>query len=172
MGTVHVIFLVQNMSAKNAETSTVASDFASADLIDCPVNGTDTEDPNNVYTCKTGEDCCTLDLLPACCSQKAMADAINEQVELWGILLAIIVALSLLMWWCRPDESCCDVEDPCLYKFGCKKYKNDENSVGDEEENIGSSRISLRSTKSSTTLIHEDAPPVDPLELTAAAENL
>ena len=39
-------------------------------------------------------------------------------------------------------------------------------------ENIGSSRISLRSTKSSTTLIHEDAPPVDPLELTAAAENL
>ena len=57
----------------------------------------------------------------------------NEQVELWGILLAIIVALSLLMWWCRTDESCCDVEDPCLYKFGCKKYKNDENSVGDEE---------------------------------------
>lgn len=39
-------------------------------------------------------------------------------------------------------------------------------------ENKGSSRASLRSTKSSTTLIHEDAPPADPLELTAAAENL
>ena len=39
-------------------------------------------------------------------------------------------------------------------------------------ENTRSSRISLRSTKSSTTLVHEDAPPVDPLELTAAAENL
>ena len=39
-------------------------------------------------------------------------------------------------------------------------------------DNTRSSRISLRSTKSSTTLIHEDAPPVDPLELTAAAENL
>ena len=30
----------------------------------------------------------------------------------------------------------------------------------------------MRSSKSSTTLVHEDAPPVDPLELTAAAENL
>ena len=30
----------------------------------------------------------------------------------------------------------------------------------------------MRSTKSSTTLVHEDAPPVDPLELTQAAENL
>ena len=39
-------------------------------------------------------------------------------------------------------------------------------------ENTRSSRVSLRSTKSSTTLIHEDAPPVDPLELTQAAENL
>ena len=39
-------------------------------------------------------------------------------------------------------------------------------------ENTRSSRVSLRSTKSSTTLIHEDAPPADPLELTAAAENL
>ena len=56
-------------------TSTVPSDFASADLIDCPVNGTDIEDPNNVYTCKTGEDCCTLDLLPACCGQKEMSEA-------------------------------------------------------------------------------------------------
>ena len=32
--------------------------------------------------------------------------------------------------------------------------------------------MSLRSTKSSTTLVHDDAPPVDPLELTQAAENL
>ena len=39
-------------------------------------------------------------------------------------------------------------------------------------ENTRSSRVSLRSTKSSTTLVHEDAPPVDPLELTTAAENL
>ena len=39
-------------------------------------------------------------------------------------------------------------------------------------ENTRSSRVSLRSTKSSTTLVHEDAPPVDPLELTQAAENL
>ena len=45
----------------------IQSDFNSVDLIDCPLNGTDTEDPNNVYTCKTGEECCTTDLLPACC---------------------------------------------------------------------------------------------------------
>merc|ERR1711997_1028002 len=169
MGTVFLEYGHDNMTVS---TSTVPSDFASADLIDCPVNGTDTDDPNNVYTCKTGEDCCTLDLLPACCGQKDMSDAIAEQIQLWGILLAIIVSLSLLMWWCRTDEACCDVENPCLYKFGCKKHKDEEEDVVDEEENTRSSRVSLRSTKSSTTLVHEDAPPVDPLELTQAAENL
>ena len=56
-------------------TTEIPSDFRSADLIDCPVNGTDTEDPNNVYTCKTGEECCTLDLLPACCGTKPMSEA-------------------------------------------------------------------------------------------------
>ena len=55
-----------------------------------------------------------------------------EQVQLWGILLTIITALSLLMWWCRTDEACCDVENPCLYKFGCKKHKDDE-SIPDDE---------------------------------------
>ena len=39
-------------------------------------------------------------------------------------------------------------------------------------ENTRSSRVSLRSTKSSTTLVHDDAPLVDPMELTQAAENL
>ena len=53
----------------------VPSDFNSADLIDCPVNGSDTDDPNNVFTCKTGEECCTVDLLPACCAKMDMSDA-------------------------------------------------------------------------------------------------
>ena len=55
-----------------------------------------------------------------------------EQVQLWGILLAIIVALSLLMWWCRTDEACFDVENPCLYKCGCKKHKDEEDAIDDE----------------------------------------
>ena len=55
-----------------------------------------------------------------------------EQIQLWGILLAIIVALSLLMWWCRTDEACFDVENPCLYKCGCKKHKDEEDAVDDE----------------------------------------
>ena len=55
--------------------SPIPSDFNSADLIDCPVNGTDVDDPNNVFTCKTGEECCTLDLVPACCGKKPMSEA-------------------------------------------------------------------------------------------------
>ena len=70
-----LVFLEYDHDNMTVSTSTVPSDFASADLIDCPVNGTDIEDPNNVYTCKTGEDCCTLDLLPACCGQKEMSEA-------------------------------------------------------------------------------------------------
>ena len=71
----NTVFLEYGNDNMTVSTSTVPSDFASADLIDCPVNGTDIEDPNNVYTCKTGEDCCTLDLLPACCGQKEMSEA-------------------------------------------------------------------------------------------------
>ena len=63
------------MAQQQQASTEIPSDFRSADLIDCPVNGTDTEDPNNVYTCKTGEECCTLDLLPACCGTKPMSEA-------------------------------------------------------------------------------------------------
>ena len=66
--------LIQIM-AKAETTTEIPSDFRSADLIDCPVNGSDTSDPNNVYTCKTGEECCTVDLLPACCGTKDMTEA-------------------------------------------------------------------------------------------------
>ena len=41
------------------------------DVRDCPVDlelGTD--DPNNVFTCKKAEECCTVDLLPACCAEQ------------------------------------------------------------------------------------------------------
>ena len=49
-----------------------------------------------------------------------------DQVKLWVPLLMIILVLAIFIWWCRSDESCCDVEKPCLYRFGCKKHKDDE----------------------------------------------
>ena len=43
---------------------------------DCPVDpALGTEDPNNLYECKTEESCCTTDLKPACCAKKAMNEA-------------------------------------------------------------------------------------------------
>jgi len=38
------------------------------------------------------------------------------------------------MWWCRTDEACCDVENPCWYKFGCKKYKDEEENTADDAD--------------------------------------
>jgi hypothetical protein len=55
------------------------------------------------------------------------------QVELWLPLLALIILLALFIWWCRTDEPCCDVEKPCLYRCGCKKYEDDEPEVVKEE---------------------------------------
>ena len=34
-----------------------------------------TDDPNNVFTCKTWEKCCTVALEPACCATPEMSAA-------------------------------------------------------------------------------------------------
>ena len=47
-----------------------------ADLKDCPVDKSQgTDDPNNVFTCKKWEECCTVALEPACCAEQEMTDA-------------------------------------------------------------------------------------------------
>ena len=42
--------------------------------IDCPVDEDgDLHDPNNLFTCLVTEECCRLDLKPACCAEKDMS---------------------------------------------------------------------------------------------------
>ena len=54
------------------EATSPASD---EELKDCPVDEAgDLEDPNNLFTCKVSEECCTVDLKPACCASKEMKD--------------------------------------------------------------------------------------------------
>ena len=58
--------------AVNVEKTTVNP----LDLKDCPVDTSlGTDDPNNVFTCKTWEKCCTVALEPACCADPEMSDA-------------------------------------------------------------------------------------------------
>jgi hypothetical protein len=46
------------------------------DIKDCPVDeALGMDDPNNLFTCKTAEKCCTVDLEPACCAEQDMAVA-------------------------------------------------------------------------------------------------
>eukprot|EP00093_Oithona_nana_P002221 02221.XXX_32515_32936_1 [CDS] Oithona nana genome sequencing. len=77
----------------------------------------------------------------------------NQQLGLWLPLLGVIVLLSVFIWWCRTDEACCDVEKPCLYRFGCKKYPKDDE---DNETDSKGSQLSLRSTKSSVTVVPDE----------------
>ena len=76
-------------------------------------------------------------------------------MRLWGPLLGILLLLSLFIWWCRTDEACCDVEKPCLYHFGCKKYPKDciDDQATSDDKDIRGSTLSLRSTKSNMTTI-------------------
>ena len=38
---------------------------------DCPVvEKLGTDDPNNIFTCKKSEECCTVNLKPACCANQ------------------------------------------------------------------------------------------------------
>lgn len=50
----------------------------------------------------------------------------KDQALLWCPLLAVILFLGLFIWWCRSDDSCCDVERPFLYRFGCKKRRPED----------------------------------------------
>ena len=51
---------------------------------DCPVdpNG-DLDDPNNLFTCLEAEECCTVDLMPACCAAK------DTTTELWVLVKSL-----------------------------------------------------------------------------------
>jgi hypothetical protein len=46
------------------------------------------EDPNTVFSCQETETCCTKMLKPACCAEKPMDEAVQEQITLWGTLLS------------------------------------------------------------------------------------
>merc|ERR1739848_183577 len=118
---------------------------------DCPVDeALGTDDPNNVFTCKKAEECCTVDLLPACCAEQDIGIAIEQQLKLWIPLLGMIFMLSVFIWFCRTDEACCDVEKPCLYRFGCKKKKK----KGEDEPTSESKDDDTKSV--TTTVVEED----------------
>ncbi len=58
------------MAASSEEETTAATATAVAKQ-DCLVDlDGDPEDPNNLFTCLETEECCTVDLNPACCAQK------------------------------------------------------------------------------------------------------
>ena len=92
---------------------------------DCPVDSeVGLDDPNNVYSCKPEEECCTKDLKPACCAAMPTDMMIEDQVSLWVPLAVIILVLGLFVWFCRSDASLLDGETPCLQKFcSCCGYK-------------------------------------------------
>ena len=47
------------------------------DVIDCPVDeALGIDDPNNVFTCKNTETCCTVDTKPACCAEQDISVAV------------------------------------------------------------------------------------------------
>ena len=46
------------------------------DLKDCPVDeALGLDDPNNLFTCHKDEECCTVDLEPACCAAPDLGKA-------------------------------------------------------------------------------------------------
>ena len=64
--------LQRNMAADIAATTTTKDPL---DVKDCPVDkALGTDDPNNVFTCKKAEECCTVDLKPACCAKQDITE--------------------------------------------------------------------------------------------------
>jgi hypothetical protein len=96
-------------------------------------------------------------LKPACCAEKPMDEAVQEQITLWGTLLGnhgqqaqpyrspgIILVLGLFIWFCRSDQSLLDAETPCLQKFcPCAGYKRrgDDGHLSDRSDGVTQSNM-------------------------------
>lgn len=149
---------------------------------DCPVDKdpSNLDDPNNVFSCKPDEECCTKNLKPACCAAMPTDMMVQDQITLWvplagrristccrkifavdiKIFVSVIVTvLGLFVWFCRSDQSLLDAETPCLQKFCCclgYKKRGDDGHLHLVSEDLGSS-TSLKSTKSTVVTIDDDA---------------
>merc|ERR1712045_953272 len=116
------------------------------------------DDPNNVYSFKPEEECCTKELKPACCAAMPTDMMIEDQVSLWVPLALIILVLGLFVWLCRSDASLLDGETPCLQKFcSCCGYKKrgDDGHLRLNSHEFGSS-VSLKSSKSTVVTFEDD----------------
>ena len=126
---------------------------------DCPVDpAIGLDDPNNVFSCKPDEECCTKNLKPACCAAMPTDMMVQDQIELWVPLAVIITILGLFVWFCRSDQSLLDAETPCLQKFCCclgYKKRGDDGHLHIISEDLGSS-TSLKSQKSAVVTIEDD----------------
>merc|ERR1719384_1534920 len=127
---------------------------------DCPVDpDIGLDDPNNVFSCKPDEECCTKNLQPACCAAMPTDMMVQDQITLWVPLAVIITVLGLFVWFCRSDQSLLDAETPCLQKFCCclgYKKRGDDGHLHIVSEDLGST-TSLKSTKSTVVTIDDDA---------------
>jgi len=125
---------------------------------DCPVDpDIGLDDPNNVFSCKPDEECCTKNLQPACCAAMPTDMMVQDQITLWVPLAVIITVLGLFVWFCRSDQSLLDGETPCLQKFCCCcgfKKRGDDGHLHLNSDEFGSN-ASLKSSKS-TVLTLED----------------
>jgi len=142
---------------------------------DCPVDpDIGLDDPNNVFSCKPDEECCTKNLKPACCAAMPTDMMVEDQITLWvplagrniiiwviiiiiSVNIVIITVLGLFVWFCRSDQSLLDGETPCLQKFCCClgfKKRGDDGHLHLNSDEFGSN-ASLKSSKS-TALTLED----------------
>merc|ERR1719232_580004 len=155
-GTIKYCLLIFLFKLSNSAESTTEEFWPGKD---CPVDpDIGLDDPNNVFSCKPDEECCTKNLKPACCAAMPTDMMIQDQIELWVPLAVIITILGLFVWFCRSDQSLLDAETPCLQKFCCclgYKKRGDDGHLHIISEDLGSS-TSLKSQKSAVVTIEED----------------
>ena len=74
---------------------------------DCPVDKdpSNLDDPNNVFSCKPDEECCTKNLKPACCAAMPTDMMVQDQITLWVPLAG------------RRMKICCRKYLQVVYKF-------------------------------------------------------
>lgn len=90
----------------------------------------------NVYHCEEGDltRCCVEHNAPTCCQSESSKN-LEEQLQLWGTVAAMVLAVIIIFACCKNDIACCTSEMSLKERFQSLRNRNKaEHLVNEEDE--------------------------------------
>ncbi|RUS89554.1 hypothetical protein EGW08_002672 [Elysia chlorotica] len=91
----------------------------------------------NVYHCEEGDltRCCVEHEAPTCCQSESSKN-LEEQLQLWGTVAAMILAIALIFVCCKNDISCCNSDTSLKERISNLFNRNKAEHLVNEEDEV------------------------------------